>query len=1150
MYLKALEIFGFKSFADKSSMPLRPGITCIVGPNGCGKSNVADSIRWCIGEMSWKSLRMPSMLGVIFSGTTRRKPLNMAEVSMTFDNSERKLPLDFSEVTVTRKIYRSEESEYFINKVPCRLKDIRELFLDTGVGTDGYAIIDQGQVERLLQATPEELREMFEEAAGVSKYKAKREEALRRLEKVDSDINRLSDSMTILREQLKKLEAEARKARLQQKYREELKAAEIALLLDEHRNFLSQTEKAEKTLTPIVSQQGELQAAITAAEGVISAAELNISKKKADLTVLWQELNALKLEKNSLETAKSHNERSLQDIEASKQSLETSEKANGEKLLRLEPYLRELEAKIKAGKSSLDGLKQKAVSAKDILSKTQEQLSLAEKEFSELSEEINKSYSREIQLSQFLARSKSDTSHLDEQIKSLVRDGKILDNDRKKLEKQSSENNTKIEDLKRNLKEEQKKNSASEEKVKSITIEIAKTDKRLSEIKAETAALNARLETLLAQAGKNPYWTGQKAVLKAEITGIAGTLRQMLKIKKENLNAAEEAIGRYLDSVVCEDFASAEKAIAYLKETGKGRCRFLVLGKAPETIATEASQGIFSIVRCQEKAIPLVSALSMQAYPDGNGNIRGGFFITGGASDIVPQEPYWGAEGEIKEKKADLQSENRDLEEKRQKLNVELEKERRQAVISREKTVKINLEINTASNQLKSFAERIRINKERASSILKTRQKTEDDLKKAREMSQQFEKSLKDVKNSLENLKTRQNSVNEKKQKMNEEFARQKENYAVSKAALDNFNANFDAAGSEYRRVEEDLRSCVAEKQHFETRRTELEAKKTSLLKDLRESEEKLVNLNVVLTEKDGKAHILENEINAMSAQNSRDGEALSHKKGLFSDNEKARIRLETEITALKARAEETVRRLADSWNISLEEAGKAYGEIETDSARVAFLRKRVASVGPVNMTAPEELSALSERFTFLESQSEDLKKAKADLRAAIARINASTRENFSIAFEKVRGYFKEIYSLLFNGGEAELMLTLPENLLETGVEIMAHPPGKRLVSITQLSGGEKALTALALLFSFFRVSPSPFCIMDETDAPLDEANVERFVKMLKEFSSFTQFLVITHNKRTMESAETLYGVTMEELGVSKLVSVDLKNAADMADNI
>ncbi|MBO4555847.1 MAG: AAA family ATPase, partial [Elusimicrobiales bacterium] len=271
MYLKAIEIYGFKSFANKAKMPLNPGITCIVGPNGCGKSNVVDSIKWCIGEMSWKSLRMPSMMDVIFSGTTRRRPLNMAEVSMTFDNAERKLPLDFSEVTVTRKIYRSDESEYFINKVQCRLKDIREMFLDTGIGTDGYAIIDQGQVDRLLNATPEQRREMFEEAAGVSKYKSKREEAFSRLEKVQADLNRLSDSIVLLQEQIKKLEAEARKARLQQKYRDELQAAEIALLLKEYEDFSRSAADASSKLEPLLKAQEDLQAGIVASEGEISA---------------------------------------------------------------------------------------------------------------------------------------------------------------------------------------------------------------------------------------------------------------------------------------------------------------------------------------------------------------------------------------------------------------------------------------------------------------------------------------------------------------------------------------------------------------------------------------------------------------------------------------------------------------------------------------------------------------------------------------------------------------------------------------------------------------------------------------------------------------------------------------------------------------
>lgn len=1150
MYLKELEIYGFKSFASKVKMPLKPGITCIVGPNGCGKSNVVDSLKWCIGEMSWKSLRMPSMMDVIFAGTTRRRALNMAEVSMTFDNTERKLPLDFSEVTVTRKIYRSEESEYFINKVQCRLKDIREMFLDTGIGTGGYAIIDQGQIEHLLNATSEERREMFEEAAGVSKYKSRREEAYRRLEKVEADLNRLSDSMVLLQEQIKKLEAEARKARLQQKYRDELKGAEISLLVQERNSYLQKAAEIKGSLEPLIKEADELRVSLNTYEASVASMNLNLTRKNEELRQLREKTNAIKLEKNSLEGIISHSRQTVQDIAASRLSLETAEKSNAEKIARIEPRIKEINDRIAAERSALPGLREKVNSDQSALQKTQNEIKAAEEALAAVSSEMNASFSRELALSQYLARSNSDSSHLRENLAGLERDRLFLEKNASKLKNDSAALEETIKELSVSATAEKEKTAAAEKAAQQLASDIQRTERRISEIREETAACKARLGVLLAQARRDSYWVGCDIVLKAGIPGVLGAMRSLLKFKKADMIAVEDALGRYLDSVVCENMEAAEKALNVLEHSGKGRCRFIILDRVPpcgDEVPVSADS-VLSRINCRAALKPLIVFLLHGATVSGAA-VRGQFWLSGGAGKIVSNEPYWGEETEINDRLAELSEENKKNEAEKAELKSRLENLRRESVQSREKAVKINLELNTRENQLRSLRESVRLNCERMKLLSDSRIRTEADIKKAEESAVLFEKELSGLRKNSEELKKKQAGLEAEKERAYAAFAVQKENYAVSRAALDSFSRAMSELQEEAARGKYDLESLNAEKSHFAVRRSELDSKEKSLEENARNASARLGILANDLAEKEISCRQTEEDINSIRLEFENVSSNLKDCRALISECGNSRVKFETELSAAQARADDVALRLTEAWNISPAEAEEKYGNTETDHERVVFLRRRVEAMGPVNMTAPEEHEALAQRCAFITSQVEDLNKAKTDLRAAIKRINDTTRENFKNTFYSVRGYFKEIYSLLFNGGEADLILTDPDNLLDTGVEILARPPGKRPVSITQLSGGEKALTALALLFSFFRVNPSPFCVMDETDAPLDEANVGRFVRLIREFSDSTQFLVITHNKRTMEAAGILYGVTMEESGVSKLVSVDLKHAAGMAEH-
>ena len=1151
MYLKALEIYGFKSFANKIKMPLKPGITCIVGPNGCGKSNVVDSIKWCIGEMSWKSLRMPSMMDVIFAGTTKRQALSMGEVAMTFDNDSRKLPLDFSEVTVTRKIYRSEESEYFINKVQCRLKDIREMFLDTGIGTDGYAIIDQGEVETVLSSSAEQRRELFEEAAGVSKYKAKREEAGRRLEKVEADLNRLADSMILLDEQIKKLDKEAAKARLQQKYKEELTGAEIALLLKDGDSFAARSAEAAARLEPVKKELSEIAVAITGLEGEIAALNLTLAQKGEEQRVLKEAVSSVKTDKVQAEGRIVSGDNMLAEIASQREQLGVSERRNAEKLSATAPRIEELRAKLSSEEGGLPALQAEYETAAAALAGVAGQMRAADEAAEGIAREMNEAYSREMEISNKIAVTGANIGHFNDAKAGLEKDINDTAAAVSAMESRIAEMKARSAALGSELAAEKEKEAAAEAQGKALSSRLAEIDARQAKIREDKAWDQSRLEAILAQGEHDSYWVGINGVLNSGIAGVKGTLRHLLAIRKEDRVAVDEALGRFLDSIVCDTAASAEEAINYLKHIGKGRCRFLILEKAPQAPAQQegwtapGAQRVLEKFTCEPQYLPLVSALLAGIYSAG-GSVHGPFWVTGGVDEVVSNEPYWEESDDLKAQLLKFDEENAALEAEKITLQPQLEGALTAEASAEDRVRTLDIEFHKNETEAAGAEDDLRLKREGLALSQSEKDKAEASVKQAEAEFAALVDGKAAIVAASEAKRAEQAALGEKKDALHQDFARQKEELGGRKANLDNYRQNLEAARAELSRAEGDLASLTEEKSHFEERRAELASREERYRGEISSSRARLAELMHDLAEKEIIDRAMEDELNEMRNSLSRMGANLKDSRDVAAENDRIRYQIETELATIAARADETAKRMADEWGVTPAEAKERYAGIETDHDRVLFLRRRVAEMGNVNMTAPEEYEALTARYNFMNSQVEDLNRAKADLRSAINKINDTTRENFRITFDKVRGYFKEIYSLLFNGGEADLVLTMPDNLLETGVEILAHPPGKKLVSISQLSGGEKALTALALLFSFFRVNPSPFCIMDEADAPLDEANVERFVRLIREFATTTQFIVITHNKRTMEAADTLYGVTMEELGVSKLIAVDLKRAANM----
>jgi chromosome segregation protein len=1154
MYLKAIEIYGFKSFANKVKMPLKPGITCIVGPNGCGKSNVVDSLKWCIGEMSWKSLRLPSMMDVVFAGTAKRSQLNMAEVAMTFDNESRKLPLDFSEVTITRKIYRSEESEYFINKVQCRLKDIREMFLDTGIGSDGYAIIDQGEVEYVLSARPEERRELFEEAAGVSKYKAKREEALRRLEKVDADLARLADATTLIDEQIKKLDAEAKRARTRQKYHEELTSAEVAMLVTEISGFNSEAERENAALEPVLRELSEIASGITALEGELAALNLTLAQKQEEERVLLEAIAARKFDKVRLEGSIVNNGKLSEEIASRVRTLEAAAVRNEAAITAAAPRIEESKAALANSEAGLAELKNNYEAGMAELTKIGREMDSVDAASADGEKAITAAYQNEMDISGEIASTGSSIGHYKDNLLGLRKELEGLNARRAEVEARVGAIKARMGECEAVLNSGKARLAETETARDRAAARQGEIDKRSSDLNAEKTGVRGRLDAILAQGEKDSYWVGINAVLNSGITGIRGTLRHLLTIKKEDRLTVEEALGRFMDAVVCDNSERAREAIAYLRHLGRGRCRFIMLDRIGSSGAGSAPWSVPGAVKIREKIVcppeydGALNRLLAGVYSS-EGSVLGDFWVSGGVETVTSNEPYWEEEGDLKEKIRLFEEEEAKLSAERVGVAEVLAASSVLAAELEEKNNALNLDLHRAQVESENAEGEAGVNSQNIDFTAAELARAEGMLAESENKLTALNGRLEEARAVSESRKTEMASLAERKAALHAAHSKANEDIGARKAHLDNHQRNLELLRDEVVRSERQLADRYAEREHSAALMRELSGRLTQLASETAEADKRLLEVMNELAEKEVLETQLSGELHALRNDCGRLGVNLNDSKTLSAESEKKRYGMELKINTLKTRSEDLTRRLNEDWNLCLEDAREKYGAVEVDSERVKFLRKRLEGMGAVNMTAPEEYDALINRFNFMNSQVEDLNKAKADLRSAIAKINETTRENFKATFDKVQAHFKQIYALLFNGGEADLILTTPDNILETGVEILAHPPGKKLVSISQLSGGEKALTALALLFSFFCVNPSPFCVMDEADAPLDEANVERFVRLLREFSGTTQFLVITHNKRTMEAADVLYGVTMEELGVSKLISVDLKKASAMTES-
>ncbi|MBI3552288.1 MAG: AAA family ATPase [Elusimicrobia bacterium] len=1145
MYLKSIDIVGYKSFAPKTHLDLQPGITGIIGPNGCGKSNIMEAVRWCLGEMSWKSLRADSMVEVIFAGTAKRQPLSMAEVLLTFDNTASLLPVQFNEVTVARRIFRSGESAYFLNKTQCRLRDIREMFLDTGLGGDGYAIIDQGGVDAMITAKPEERRAFFEEAAGVAKYKAKREEALRKLERVEMDMGRLQDSVTLINEQVKKLDSDARKAKLFQKYKEELNAVEAAHILKQVCAIAAELAALAAQSGPLEEELGAKRTQMSADGAHLAAFNLDKAGQQNQLIESQGRLSEVKSEIGRLEERIRSAESATADATARSAACETEKKGSSEKLQEIGPELERASAeaaeaeKLRAAAQAesdgfaakVDALRASAAEAERAL----ETLKLDSLSAAEMT----------LGLRRTLGDSESAWSRSETQVRGSLRE---LEKDFKAVATASGEIKAAAQAL-----------AAQEERSGECRARFAAAEASVSEKKSQLAALSdetlrlhaevaqseATLSVLETQGGQDAYWVGAQTVLNAAIPGVLGTVRQLFKVTDEAYKPYfEDALGERLYAIVCEDSTAARSAVELLESSGRGRARFLVLSSLPSQLTERAfpdeAKPLLRHIESEPKHSRALRFLLGESYTLGK-TLFGDHWVYGGAPAREACQLSLADVDDVRAKTAAAKArtvELSGLKRQGEASLAEAEAVWRQAAAE---TGEQSARAAALKNQLgeKQAARSVFEGNAEVSTTEAARLLAEMALTKERINS--LRREISSAEHAEAALRAREAEGLALVSGRKEERVKSEGAGELLKARLKGAEDKLNYLASAYERLAQDQKNLESAVERRGAEIAELARRQEESKTIASVSREKLDALQVQLAGMENLTKGILDKI-AEIDKGLSEKEAVLRELKQHTDALTERLhQFELQASGQRGTQDQLKKQLWDEWQLSFEEAQGKYAGQEVDTERIDFLRKRIVSLGNVNMAAPEEYLALSERQVFLANQIEDLNKAKEDLKAAITKINSATRENFRQTFTEVREHFVRLFGVLFEGGEADLVMTEPDNILETGIDIVAQPPGKKLQSITLLSGGEKTLTAIALLFAFFLVKPSPFCMLDEADAALDDANVERFVALLREFQTKTQFLIVSHNKRTMEAADVIYGVTMEELGVSQLVSVDFR---------
>ena len=1177
MFLKRLDVIGFKSFAERISIDFVSGVTAVVGPNGSGKSNVTDAIRWVLGEQSAKSLRGAKMEDIIFAGSDSRKSLNFAEVTLTLNNEDQFLPLDFQEISVTRRVSRSGESEFYINKQNCRLKDIIDLFMDSGLGREAFSIISQGKVEEILSSKAEERRTIFEEAAGVLKYKTRKKKAEQKLGETRDNLNRVQDILHELEGQVEPLQIQASIAKDYLEKKEELQEYEVALTVFEIENLHASWQALKEQYAQHAEQEMQLstemqakEAAIVQLRDRITALDESVNDLQEVLLITTEELEKLEGRRNGLQERKKNASLSKQQLEQTiteaEQNVQRLQQERDEKILLLEEAKKEVEQ------------------IKHQLAEKENRLSLFDVDLEEKIETLKSDY---IELLNKQAAANNEFHMYEQQLAQISLRNTRLDSENEELldkrgviSDKQSQLVRKLEDIQQQMEEEATRLLEQKKRLEKLKETYSTQETKLYQAYQYVQQCQSRIEMLQGMEDEFAgFFQGVKEVLKANtLQGIEGAVAGLMVVPKEYGLAIETALGSAMQHVVVDTEENARKAIGFLKQHSFGRATFLPMSVIKgRSIPTAQLQ----MVTNHPAFIGVASQLVKydEKYASIMDNLLGSVIITNdlkGANELAKQLQYRyrivTLEGDVvnpggsmtggttKGKNYSLLSRKGELEELKQKLPLmqkkteQLEKEVKQLkdeisseTAKGEKMRASQEELRLLEQSLKgewrevevedrNMNDRLSLYDHEKKALLEEKLQKEHRLQELRELLDTCKQALVERKEQIDALTDKKQHQQLSKDSVTNEIHELKVLYATKKEQLQHIQ-------DMYNRLLQDLES-------WQTKESEAKEDISLLFNDMAHNQTGEQQLEDAAKKKnDDKAATIEliskrrAERNKLQLSLEDEEVELRELKRIYKGHAEALKDEEVKMNRLDVELENRLQHLQQEYMLTFEAAKEQYSlqaSPEETQRKVKLIKLAIEELGTINLGAIDEYERVYERFRFLTEQKEDLTEAKDTLFQVIDEMDIEMKRRFEETFNAIRDEFETVFQQLFGGGRAQLKLTNPEDLLTTGIEIIAQPPGKKLQNLSLLSGGERALTAIALLFSILIVRPVPFCVLDEVEAALDEANVHRFSQYLKRFSEQTQFIVITHRKGTMEAADVLYGITMQESGVSRLVSVRL----------
>lgn len=1189
MFLKRLEIQGFKSFPEKIRLDFKQGITGVVGPNGSGKSNISDAIRWVLGEQSARTLRGDKMEDIIFAGTKNRKPLGFAEVTIYLDNTDKKLNIDYIEVAVTRKVYRSGESGYYINGTSCRLKDIHELFMDTGIGKEGYSIIGQGKIDAILSNKAEDRRALFEEAVGIIKFKNRRIQAENRLEEVRKNLVRTNDIISELERQLKPLFEQREKAKEFLKLSNQLKTIHINLFIEEYK-------RAESNIKNILDSIENLNSTIISLQQQKQNFVKNQEKLKIDLIDKEQEIEKIISIISGININIEQNQNNInldnQNIKFIKDNIErikNEQNQNNELILKKNEEIKFIKVSLEAKNLEYELKNQEINNLTIQLESILANMNKSEEEFKKINNQIVEKMYIASEISNKLTLYKSSKQTLKEKFNQIEEEIGLY-------KSKINERITRKMVLEKTLVDIKQQEKSISQNINSYNLDFEKNKNQLYNIKQTNSEANRKymelknkhkiLEEL--ERDYEGYFSSVKAILKEKevnirFSGICGAIGELISVPKQYETAIEIALGGYIQNIVTKTEQDAKIAISYLKESKKGRATFLPISSIkPKPMGQEKNsilkeKGVIgigdSLINFDKEYSNIISSLLGKTIVIDN--IDNGIELSKKYKYMYKVVTLDGelinaggalTGGSISKKAGGIFSRNREI------------KDIFENICVLEKNINNNIQmINKKQQEQEHIQNKIEENREKLNNITLNKIKIESDINQTKEYIQDLEKNIENFNQELNNINNqiKNNSLDDESlennlKEINKEIENLKEYILNFENKLEEEKNNKDTRFNYINQLKIDIKEIEyqidnsnkdifrlnSEIDNLKNTNINLDnniqtnnEKKDTLNQNIRYIQKNIEQLKEKHNNMKNNISILQKEKNEINNNINNISSDILKITTNIADIENKKIKIEAKKESLEEKIENLTDVMWQDYEITYASACNDYERINMSFEELKKeennFKRKISNLGNVNVSSIEEYKIVRERYDLNIKQREDILKADDDLKDIISTLVKEMEIQFKKQFSLINKNFSKVFSDIFGGGTAELVLVDKDSILTSGIDIVVQPPGKNLQSLTLLSGGERTLTAMSLLFAILRMKPSPFCVLDETEAALDDANVIRYANFLKRFSKDNQFILITHKTGTMEIADILYGITMQEQGVSKVISVELKDAKE-----